>query len=409
MSPTDQGEGTMIKQLNHLLLTTVEDPYDIKSWSGIPVALRAALEKNIEKLTVFRPGPPSRHPVDVARRLWYGGTPPKYPLWMTNASLRKNAVQVKAEIMRTNPDAVLSISSQCIAHLNNPGRPVFLFADAPWLSWQEAYEGTISKTIRKVWFAEQEAKAARRIDGLCFGSSWAIDEAEQKYRSGPLDTSIRKRLHITPLGANWTPRLSRQELLDCVDSRPVGKLELLYVGKDWIRKGGPMAVEVAKLLRMSGHRVQLHIVGCRPELPPETASYVKVHGLLYQSNASENALLEELFLRSHFLIVPTLAECFGIVFAEAQAFGLPPIARAVHALPSVIADGESGILMDPAAPASAYVERILALLSDRAEYRKMAVRARDRYENTLNWDSTAKKLIYLMAQKVATPNLMEPS
>ncbi len=60
-----------------------------------------------------------------------------------------------------------------------------------------------------------------------------------------------------------------------------------------------------------------------------------------------------------FLIVPTTAECFGIVFAEAQAFGLPPISRAVDALPSVILDGETGLLFEREAPASAYVERIL--------------------------------------------------
>lgn len=400
-------EVDMLVQLKHLMLTTVEDPYSIKSWSGIPFSLREALERRVEKLTVFRPGPPSRNPVDVAHRLWNGGRPPKYPLWMTKASLEKNARQVKAEIARTNPDAVLSISSQCIAHLVNPGRPVFMFSDSPWVTWQEAYKGTVSETIRAAWYAEQEAKAARRIDGLCFGSSWAIDEADRKYQNGQLDASLRQRLHITPLGANWTPKLSREEVLARVDSRATDVIELLYLGKDWIRKGGPLAVEVAGLLRLAGHKVQLHIVGCRPNLPPEISDYVTVHGYFSQSDAVQSSTLAELFLRSHFLIVPTLAECFGIVFAEAQAFALPPISRAIHALPTVIADGESGLLMGPTAPASSYVERILKLRSNPGDYRQMAVNARDRFERLLNWDKTAEEIVQIISLRVAAQRFVK--
>jgi glycosyltransferase involved in cell wall biosynthesis len=295
----------------------------------------------------------------------------------------------------------LSISSQCIAQLEDAGCPVFLFSDSAWLTWQEAYKGTISEIIEKAWFAEQEAQTARRIDGLCFGSTWAVEEAERIYQGESFDASLRTRLHVTPLGANWTPKLTRAELLARIDGRAADALELLYLGKDWIRKGGPLAVEVSGLLRRAGHTVRLHVVGCRPELPSDTADFVTVHGPLYQNDAAQSAILAELFLRSHFLIVPTLAECFGIVFAEAQAFGLPPISRAVHALPTVIADGETGILMDPSAPASAYVERIVQLWSKPAEYRQMAVKARDRFEQILNWDKTAEEIVRLMSLKVA--------
>ncbi len=46
-----------------------------------------------------------------------------------------------------------------------------------------------------------------------------------------------------------------------VSSRAMDELELLYVGRDWERKGGPMAVDVARLLHESGHKVRLHVVG----------------------------------------------------------------------------------------------------------------------------------------------------
>jgi glycosyltransferase involved in cell wall biosynthesis len=104
-------------------------------------------------------------------------------------------------------------------------------------------------------------------------------------------------------------------------------------------------------------------------------------------------MLLGLFEQSHFLIVPTMAECFGVVFAEAQAFALPPISRAVHALPSIIVDDTTGILMDPTAPAGDYVERILALWRNPSAYQKMAFAGRDRFEELLNWDRTAAGIV----------------
>jgi glycosyltransferase involved in cell wall biosynthesis len=353
-------------------------------------ALREALARHVDRLTVFRPGRPSRNPIDVARRLRHYKDPLRYPLWMTKATLKKNAREVQAEIDRVNPDAVLSISSQCAAFLDRPGKPVFLFSDAPWLAWQEAYTGSRTRPLRMAWFAEQEANAARRLDGLFFGSEWAVSEAMRLYTG---DQRLCERLHVTPLGSNLVPERPREEIIRDVAARRNDQIELLYVGKDWERKGGPLAVGVAALLHATGQKVRLHIVGCNPDLAPETTAFVTVHGVLHQNNPEQKAKLLGLFAHSHFFIVPTTAECFGVVFAEAQAFALPPISRAVHALPSVIANNKTGILLDPAAPASEYVERILTLWRDQSAYREMALAGRDRFEQLLNWDRTAEAIV----------------
>ncbi|SNT21022.1 Glycosyltransferase involved in cell wall bisynthesis [Granulicella rosea] len=404
----------MTSQLKHLLLTTVEDAFDPKSWSGIPYSLRAALERRVERLTVFRPGPPMRHPVEVAKRLILGGNPPKHPLWMTVPALKRTASEVRAEIQRVQPDAVLSISSQCVAYLERRGfergpataPQIFMFSDAPWLAWRQAYERWEPMPRWAARYAEDEARAARGLDGLCFGSQWACGEALRLYsQSGTRrDLGLSERLHVTPLGANWTPSIGREELMARVRERSRSDmLELLFVGRDWERKGGPLAVEVARQMQQAGQPVRLHLVGCRPKLPesmicakPGEGGFVTVHGLLRQDVPEESAALEELFLRSHFLVVPTLAECYGIAFVEAQAFALPPVSRAVDALPSVIADGVTGLVFPDGARASAYVERMLTLWRDREAYIAMAETARARFEADLSWDRTADGIVTAM-------------
>jgi glycosyltransferase involved in cell wall biosynthesis len=388
-------------KLRHLLLTTIEDASNPKSWSGIPFSLREALERKVERLTVFKPGPTSRNPIDVAKKLWYGGKPPKYPLWMTAASLKKNARELEAEISRINPDAILGILAQPLVYLKNPGKPVFFFADSAFQSFKDKYKGTIGENIRNAEYARDEADVARRIDGVCLGSKWACEDAVRVFSNEFPGVDFASRLHVTPLGANWRPELSREAVLARAAERGWDEIRLLYLGVDWVRKGGPLAVEVACGLRDAGYKVRLDVVGCRPELPADAMDVVTVHGALYRTDPAQAEVLQELFLRSHFLVVPTMAECYGIVFAEAHAFALPPVSRAVDALPTIIVDGETGLLQDASAPASVYIERILKLRDDPAAYLRMATKARDRYENLLNWDKCAEEIVRLMEEKLA--------
>jgi glycosyltransferase involved in cell wall biosynthesis len=382
--------------LKHLLLTTTEDPFNPKAWSGIPYSLREALERQVDKVSVFCPPPPRRAPIDAAKRVIFGAK--KFPLWITQATLKQNARTLQAEIASVKPDAVLSISSQMVAYLESPGVPVFMFSDAPYWAFCETYAQWETPPLRIHKFAAEEARAGRRLDGLCFGSDWACAEAHRLYELPSVDT-----LHVTPLGANWVPKLTQAEIFQRIEARiaslPSDGIELLYLGKDWERKGGPLAVEVSSQIHASGRKVRLHVVGCRPELGAAAGpeGFVTVHGPLYQSDPEQSAKLAELFLRSHFLIVPTLAECFGIVFAEAQAFGLPPISRAVHAVPSIICDGangdQTGMLFDRHAPSADYTQRVLTLLDNPEAYRAMAQQARLRFEQRLTWDRTAEAII----------------
>ncbi len=241
-------------------------------------------------------------------------------------------------------------------------------------------------------FAQQEAAAARRCAGLIFSSDWACDEAQRLYAVG------RDKLHRIPLGANWTPEIDAAAWQEASRARGASGCNLLYVGKDWERKGGPFAIEVALELETRGVRpVVLHVVGCTPTIPERARHLVQVHGFLDARNAAQAELLERLFMTSHFLLVPTRAECFGIVFAEAQAFGLPVVSRAVQAVPSIVLDGVTGILEPVDAPAGIYAARIAALLADPERYGAMVRAARARFTAEFTWQRFAARVTSTIA------------
>jgi glycosyltransferase involved in cell wall biosynthesis len=275
-----------------------------------------------------------------------------------------------------------------MVRMGRPAVPAFMVTDAPWLAWKETYREFDRMPLLGPRFARLEAAAAARYTGLIFSSDWAVDEAQRLY------AVPRDKLHSIPLGAIWTPDGGIDELHRAIDARPTDRVDLLFVGKDWERKGGPLALDIARELRAAGAPgVTLHIVGCTPEVAAADRDFVRLHGFLNVRVPEESDRLKSLFLTSHFLVVPTRAECFGVVFAEAQAFGLPPVARAVQALPSIVADGATGILEAPQAPAAAYTRRLLALIRDKERYRSMARAARARFEQKLTWERFAAGVV----------------
>ena len=85
----------MTRPLRHLLLATLEDPYNPRSWSGTPYYMRLALEKHVEKVSVLGNLKPQRTLVNSALRVLWGGKPPRYPLFLTAAAQREHQNPVK--------------------------------------------------------------------------------------------------------------------------------------------------------------------------------------------------------------------------------------------------------------------------------------------------------------------------
>jgi D-inositol-3-phosphate glycosyltransferase len=89
--------------------------------------------------------------------------------------------------------------------------------------------------------------------------------------------------------------------------------------------------------------------------------------------------------------VPSYNESFGLVAAEAQAAGTPVIAAAVGGLTTVVADGESGLLLETHDPAawSAALRRVLLDDTFRA---RLSRGARDRGA-MFSWEGTAERTL----------------
>jgi glycosyltransferase involved in cell wall biosynthesis len=134
-------------------------------------------------------------------------------------------------------------------------------------------------------------------------------------------------------------------------------LRLLFVGRDFMRKGGPALVRAHEQLRRRGVPVQTTIISSlhwkendtyvdppSPQLVEREHARIAQEGIVHHRGAP-NAEVYRLMAESDFFIFPTLHDTFGYVTLEALACGTPVLASATNAMPEVIEDGRSGYLL----------------------------------------------------------------
>jgi glycosyltransferase involved in cell wall biosynthesis len=168
---------------------------------------------------------------------------------------------------------------------------------------------------------------------------------------------------------------------------------LLFIGVDWVRKGGAIAVEVARLLNEAGIATKLTVVGCRPE--EATPEFVNVLGFISKSTSDGKTQLQTLLRQADFFILPSLAEAAGIVFCEASAFGLPSLSYATGGVPDYVRNGVNGVCLPVGTPASEFATAIQEILENPGQYEALCLGAYNEYQTRLNWQTSIRALVDL--------------
>ncbi|MES0826895.1 glycosyltransferase family 4 protein [Ruegeria sp. SCP11] len=157
---------------------------------------------------------------------------------------------------------------------------------------------------------------------------------------------------------------------------------ILFVGVEWERKGGPELVEAFVKLRQRLPDATLTIVGCSPEIDVEGCDVV---GRLPLSE------IEEYFHRATCFCMPSRVEPFGIVFLEAMQFGLPVVSTTVGDISAIVREGETGRLVSPKDSAG-LAQALYQVLSDAKVCREMGIAGLERGES-FTWEAVARRMM----------------
>ena len=153
----------------------------------------------------------------------------------------------------------------------------------------------------------------KKLGGILAASQWAADSFIHDYGVK------RNSVHVVRIGANHMKAFKLSDVNRIISERIQNirnTLRILFVGVDWERKGGPDFLELCRMLKRNGIHYHADIVGCTPKIPSDLKTDVEVHGFLSKANPVQKRILDALYQHAHFFILPTHAECVGVVFCE---------------------------------------------------------------------------------------------
>ena len=168
--------------------------------------------------------------------------------------------------------------------------------------------------------------------------------------------------------------------------------KILFVGKNFERKGGPLVVESFKILREKYiNNVELYIVG------PYENKFGNIEGINFIGNISSDELVYYYNICDIFCM-PSYFEAYGLVFGEALCFGLPCIGRKCYAMPEFIKNGINGYLIEND-DIEDLAYKMYCLIND-DNIHEYVNEMRNNYVQKYSWNHVGEKIHTIIDEKI---------
>lgn len=354
------------------------DPMDPDAASGVDYyVLNQFRERNYELLVVgpFKDDPSK---FELLYRKLHRIFSRKLHAKFSVAYLRRSAKAVENAIKEFQPDLIWTKDLIPLVYLRTK-YPIVFRSDALFAGTATQWP-TYSK-LETLRMLKWEKAAVNKAMVLICASEWAKKIATSRYgfRANrilviPAISTLPRK--VLPTGT-MVKKISREQV------------NLLFVGKEFVRKRVDLAIQIVKILRGRGINAGLRIVGNTGE----NENGIEFMGLYRKKDPRELIDYVNNYQWAHFLIHPAAYEAGGIACSEAAGFGVPTITNAAGGLETTVKNGVSGFVLQFNSPAEAYVETVLYYLDHEDEYRKLCESTKARFEEELNWDVAFNKII----------------
>ncbi|MFN8170189.1 MAG: glycosyltransferase, partial [Candidatus Nanopelagicales bacterium] len=179
---------------------------------------------------------------------------------------------------------------------------------------------------------------------------------------------------------------------------PLDKTVLLFVGRIQPLKAPDVLVRAvaAMVAATPSLRDTLQVVVCggpsgsglaHPHALEDLAVELGVRDLVRFVPPVDRVRLADWYRAADVCVVPSYSESFGLVAVEAQACGTPVVAARVGGLPTAVADGVSGLLVDGHDPQT-WGRALCDVVGDRDRLERWS-QAAVGHASRFGWDATA--------------------
>jgi len=194
------------------------------------------------------------------------------------------------------------------------------------------------------------------------------------------------------------------------EGAPVPELEgvkgpvVLYIGRVTWRKGVHVLVDAVEALHDEVPNIHTVIAG-----PPEKDYFEKIRSTVEQKDLQDKIVLEgalsekekyDYMCASTVFVSPSIKDIHPITLLEAQALGTPVVSTNIAAIPDIVKDGETGILVDP--EDSEVLREAIAKITNNVALRRRFSRNAKEWASHLTLESSVDSLetLYSDVQRI---------
>ncbi len=308
----------MSKATNRFIVgSSLGDPYSTSTYSGVPVRLFQELENR--SMLVGRVNSFIVKPVDIFSSIvdWRRS--------LKNLSPRKDS------LWRYRPVGMNSLTHRLAKYLRKYPHYESVF---------QIGVGALPPSDKKL-YAHVEISVSAAMDSPIFGPAYGFSGHSKRHKFEAIEGELRFLQRCTKIWTNteWTAQTLYETGIDPskvviyppgvgVDdpglvNRKWDELNILFVGKDWERKGGPLLLSAFEEIKKYNNNAKLTIVGCTP--PIMDADGIEIVGYIDTSTKSGKDILTACYRKATVFCMPSHWESTGIVYMEAGLWGLPCI------------------------------------------------------------------------------------
>jgi glycosyltransferase involved in cell wall biosynthesis len=280
----------------------------------------------------------------------------------TTAIFKRFSKIVTEQLERDSYDFIFQTQGLCDS-MNDKGIPFYIYTDHTNLNNLNYQYIRKSQFLRSKEYVQLETEAYKNAKLIFVMSANIRDSLVNQYH---IDEEKVKLVHVstnTPINQK-------------INSEKYKNKNILFVGKDWTRKGGPLLVQAFKRVQQHVPDASLTIIGCNPRIKLKNCF---VYGELPLEKVGE------IYNQASVFCMPTLREPFGIVFLEAMFNRLPIVTNAVGATPYLVQDGVNGYLLKH--DAQEYARVLTELLTDSAKCENFGNSSYKIASTTYTWEN----------------------
>ncbi|HEX3406767.1 MAG TPA: glycosyltransferase family 4 protein [Caulobacteraceae bacterium] len=230
-----------------------------------------------------------------------------------------------------------------------PRRQYVAWSDCTFADYVEIYHDR--RAFRPEDLARIERAEAEWLRGaarVLFSSAWAAGRALRAYGLDPA------RVGEVGIFGELEPPTA-----DAYAGAPA----FAFVSTNFAAKGGPIVLEAFRRVRKTHPETQLTIVGAAPaDLADEPG--VRYAGFLRKEDPEQLARFRAVLGSTRAVVHPTRSDIAPLLLVEAAMFGCPAIASRAFAIPELVVDGESGLLLDAPGDPHAVATAMSRMLDD---------------------------------------------